>query len=273
VPSQGYTAKEVASLLDLSVAQVRSFVSGGILSPAHSDGELRFSFQDVVLLRAAKELRHAKIPSRRIQRALHKLRGQLPAGRPLTGVAIGAEGNRIVVRDGGAKWNPESGQALFDFRVADLLRELDARRTIAPLRDPQKDVVDWFERACRIEADDPKAAIEIYRRVLALDIEHADSHINLGRLLHESGRVPEALAHYRWALAARPKDVTATFNLGVALGDLGRTGEAIDAYQATIALDPRHADSHYNLARLYEKLGRSRAAEIHLRAYEKLTEP
>src|SRR2546426_5976315 len=60
----GYTTKEVARLLGLSPAQIRSYTRAAFLSPARAAGgrgELRFSFQDLVLLRAAKGLMAARI--------------------------------------------------------------------------------------------------------------------------------------------------------------------------------------------------------------------
>jgi len=266
VETTGYSAREVAGLLGLSVAQVRSYVRRGLLTPTREQRQLRFSFQDVVLLRAAKGLKSARIASARIQRALRMLRAQLPEGRPLTAVAIAADGNRIVVRDGGTRWNPESGQALFDFSVRELLAQ------VAPLRDLPVEASDWFARGCaREDGGDAAGAKEAYRRALALDVEHADAHINLGRLLHEAGRVEDARAHYEWALAARSGDKTAQFNLGVALEDLRRRDEAILAYRAVLKLDRRHADAHYNLARLLEQAGQIEAAARHLIAYRVLT--
>ena len=57
---------------------------------------------------------------RRVRKALRRLRQQLPEGRPLAGVRIAMEGSRIVVADGSRRWQPDSGQILFDFGVADL---------------------------------------------------------------------------------------------------------------------------------------------------------
>src|SRR5262249_61683870 len=107
-------------MLDLSPAQVRSYVRSGFLAPARgSRGEMRFSFQDLVLLRTAKGLLAAHVPTRRVRRALIRLREQLPEGRPLSGVHITAEQGRAVVRDGAAAWQAAPGQELFDFDVAD----------------------------------------------------------------------------------------------------------------------------------------------------------
>ncbi len=278
----GYSAAEVAKLIGVSVRQVESYLRAGFLSPARdADGEPRFSFQDVVLLRTAKGLVGARIAPARVKRALARLKQQLPAGRPLTGVAIAAEGNRIVVRDGGARFDPESGQVLFDFRVADLAEAagLDGGRAIAALesRRPRKDEAagaaeDWYQIGCRREdEDDADGAVASYRRAIEADPAHADAHINLGRLLHERGDAAAALLCYERALELKPEDALAAFNLGVALEDAGRLDDAASAYRRALATDPRSADAHYNLAGIYERLGDRAAAIRHLRAYKKLT--
>src|SRR5512132_1452952 len=116
-----YTVREVAAMLGLKPSQVRAYAAKGFLEPERGTrGELRFGFRDLIILRTAGELSAAHIPQRKVRRALERLREQLPAGRALTGVRITAEGDRVIVRDGEAVWNPESGQSLFDFAVAEL---------------------------------------------------------------------------------------------------------------------------------------------------------
>src|SRR5207249_6056085 len=81
---KGYTSRDVARLLRLTVAQVRDFARDGFLTPGRGPrGELLFSFQDLVILRTAKGLVAARIPTRRIRRALRRLRTELPRGRSL----------------------------------------------------------------------------------------------------------------------------------------------------------------------------------------------
>lgn len=278
-----YSTEDVAKLLGVTVRQVESYVRAGALEPAcDGDGEPRFSFQDVVLLRTAKGLVGARIAPARVKRALARLKRQLPEGRPLTGVAIAAEGNRIVVRDGDARWNPESGQVLFDFRVAELAAGLDDARAVAELkprarkddvrRTPAELAGDWYQVGCaREDEDDADGAVAAYRQALESDPAYVDAHINLGRLLHERRETAAALEHYQRALALRPDDALAAFNLGVALEDAGRSDEALAAYRSAVAADPRAADAHYNLAGLYERLGDRASAIRHLRAYQKLT--
>jgi len=275
--------EDVAKLIGVSVRQVNSYVRDGFLEPAvGDDGQPRFSFQDVVLLRTAAGLTAARIAPARVKRALARLKQQLPAGRPLTGVAIAAEGNRIIVRDGGARWNPESGQVLFDFRVAELAKGAaaldDGIAELKPKTPPAAATIEvaagdeWYQIGCgREDEGDSDGAIAAYRRAIENDAAHADAYINLGRLLHERGDTPAALQAYETALQLRPGDALAAFNLGVALEDAGRLDDAANAYRRAIDADPRAADAHYNLAGVFERLGDRAAALRHLRTYKKLT--
>ncbi|MBI3932537.1 MAG: tetratricopeptide repeat protein [Acidobacteria bacterium] len=272
--SGGLTVRDAAKLLGLTTALVRAYVRAGFLEPTRGPrGEHRFSLQDLVLLRTAKEI-SAHVPARRVRRALARLRAQLPSGRPLTGVRITAVGEDVVVRDGSAAWEPESGQGVLDFDVAELADKVAplVRRAAAAARDAEDDLTaeEWFQVAFDLEPHEPDQARDAYRRALELDPDHVDAHVNLGRLLHEAGHAEAAATHYRAALTLRPKDATAAFNLGVALEDLGRTSAAAAAYERALAADASSADAHFNLARLLERAGRKAAAIRHLEAYRRL---
>lgn len=272
---KSYTTSDVARLLGLSVGRVRSLARAGVLSPDRGPrGALRFSFQDLVLLRTARALSEARLPTRRIQRALRRLVDQLPRGRSLSELRITAEGDRVVVRDEQTAWQPDSGQLLLDFTVAELATRAApvARRLARDARRAEEDLSAnrWFALGLDLEAAAPDDARDAYRRALELDPRHVDARLNLGRLLQESGRVAEAEAHYRAVLEGEGPTPTAAYNLGTALEDQGRTAEAITAYRAAIAVDARFADAHFNLARLYERTGRRAAAIRHFRAYRDL---
>jgi tetratricopeptide (TPR) repeat protein len=273
----GYTTEEVARLLGLSPAQIRSYTRAGFLSPARgARGDLRFTFQDLVLLRAAKGLMAARIPAAQVRRSLRRLKQQLPRGRALSELRITAEGHRVVARDGAVAWNPESGQLVLDFDVARLAQRAAplARRQAAAAREVEDDfdADDWFELGLELEVSAPEEARDAYRRALELDPHHADARVNLGRLLVESDRAEEAETHFRAVVADHPDHATAWFNLGIALEDRRRPNDAVKAYERAIAADRRLADAYFNLARLYEQAGKRAAALRNLSKYRLLTE-
>jgi tetratricopeptide (TPR) repeat protein len=309
--SSGFSVQEITRMLGLSPAELRAYVKAGLLCPQRGqEGELRFSFQDLLLLRTAKGLVTERLPPRRVREALRQLRRRLPSGRPLTGVQLAADGRHVVVREGDSTWRADSGQVLLGFAtpapaagagaragatsgagadaaagpepiplvpIAELRRASAAAPAVEP-RAPRSEKTgaepalgDLFQLGCELEATAPEAARAAYARVLARDPGYADAHVNLGRLLHEANELALAEEHYRAALAARPGDPTALYNLGVVLEDYGASEPAVEMYEAAVAADPLNADAHYNAARLCELAGRYEAAVRHLKEYRKLT--
>lgn len=264
-------------MLGLSAGQIRAWAARGFLTPERDDdGDLRFGFQDLVILRTAGELTAAHIPTRKIRRVLESVREQLPEGRSIAGVRIAADGERVVVRDGTAVWNPESGQSLFDFSVDEIAEKTKpiALAAVREAKAKQEDDLDadaWFELAVDLELSDPSEARAAYEKAIALDPSHVDAHVNLGRLLHDEGALEGAEEHYRAALKIDSDHPVAAFNLGVALDDLGRLSDAADAYRRALELDPDNADAHYNLAGILERSGDKAGAVRHLTRYRALT--
>jgi tetratricopeptide (TPR) repeat protein len=270
----GYRSSDVARMLRIPAEEVRRLARAGFVSPMRGGrNELRFSFQDLVLLRAAAGLIRAEVPASRVRRALRQLRSQLPEGRPLTGVRVAADGHRVVVQDGGARWHPETGQALLDFGVDDLARKVaPIVRAAARARAPAPlDAEAWYRWGADLEDAAPEEARDAYRRALMHDPGHAGAHLNLGRLLHERGEPHQAEFHYRCALASPQHRALAAFNLGVALEDQDLPDEALLAYARAIEADGSLADAHFNASRLLERIGRKADALRHLAEYRRLS--
>jgi tetratricopeptide (TPR) repeat protein len=265
-----YGVHDVERLLHLPRSTIRSLIKAGFVSPAR--GPRRswlFSFQDLIVLRTAQALTTAKISPKRITRSLKELRRHLPDAMPLSGLAISAVGDRVVVKEGGGRWQADSGQYLlaFDGDPADgALSVIERRESALPASGE-----DWFDRGLAMEGTGPAAAEEAYRQAIDADPAHLSAHLNLGRLLHEAGRLAEAEDVYRTAIGACGSDSLLLFNLGVLLEDRGRKSEALEAYERALHRDPRLADCHYNLALLCEELDRPKQAIRHMAQYRKLS--
>ncbi len=264
-----YGVREVEKMLRLPRSTIRALISAGFVSPARGPRKtLKFSFQDMIVLRTAQALAEAKVPAKRITQSLKALRKQLPETMPLSGLAIGAVGARVVVRDGTGQRQADSGQYLLAFEGDPLSGSLSViERKTSPAFAGGKDL---FEQALALESEDVEASIKAYRQVIAEASDRLDARVNLGRLLHEAGRLPEAEKTYRDALATCGSDALLCYNLGVLLDDMDRKSEAVLAYQAALREDATFADCHYNLALLCRELNKPQEAIRHMSQYRRL---
>jgi tetratricopeptide (TPR) repeat protein len=261
----------VERVLQLSPAVTRGLIRAGFVNPARGPRrEYRFSFQDLIVLRTARALLQAKVPPKRVRRSLESLRRELPDSLPLSGLAISAVGEHVVVRDGDARWQAESGQYVLglDVTLENGVLHVVEHRDPAPV--VLTAVPDWFTRALALESSDPDGALNAYRQAVESEPDNSAAWTNWGRLLHESGRTQEAADVYQRALRSAGPDSLLLFNHGVLLEDLGDAGAALQAYQGALEEDPDFADCHYNLARLYESMGKPQQAIRHLGQYRRL---
>jgi tetratricopeptide (TPR) repeat protein len=173
----------------------------------------------------------------------------------------------------------------------------------------------FFERAIQLRPDWPlahfnlgnvqmltgqrDAAIDSYRRSIALGIQLRDAFSNLGALLMSRGEIDQAIAVFRagtdrfagdaaiWldlsgalirhnnpqqgaaaaqrAVELAPQQPTGYCNLASALGKLEQFDDAIAAYQRALQLGPERAEVHFDLATALECKGNNAAAETHHR--------
>ncbi|MCZ6503508.1 MAG: MerR family transcriptional regulator, partial [Gammaproteobacteria bacterium] len=173
---KGYSTRDIAELLELPQETIREIARSGILDPDRTPGQhYRFSFQDIIILRTAKELLDAGVGKSRINKTLFQLKIQLPSNRALSSLRISGDAGDVVIREDDRVYNPESGQIHFEFTVADLAG------TVAPLaRQAAEDAEastqlssdDWFDLGIDLEAVSPEDAPAAYLRALELDPYH-----------------------------------------------------------------------------------------------------
>lgn len=267
---QVFTLRDIERTLHLSRNTVRSLIESGYVAPARGKrGQFEFSFRDLVALRAARSLLQASVSPRRITRALKELRRNLPESAPLSGLRVCASGSEVIVRDDSRPWQTTAGQYLFEFEVQ--VNDNAVHIIERPLADRTTEAEEHFTHALQLDETDAKAALAAYQRCMEADPDHLGARINCGRLLHEAERLAEAEALYRAGMSAAEADPTLLFNLGVLLEDSGRDPEAVEVYQRVVEIDPDFADAHYNLALLFQRLEVPRAAIRHLNWYRRLT--
>lgn len=257
-------------MLGLSRAVVTGLIDAGFVEPTRGPrNAFRFSFQDLMVLRTAHALKRAGVPSRRIFRALARLKAGLPNELPLSGLRITAVGADVAVRDRTGQWHAETGQLLMDFEVA----RVGGAVAFIPAAVPataEAPATDWFRQGEAFEGINRGAAEQAYRKAIAAEPARVQPYLNLGVLLCEADRCADAVTLYEQAHAQAIADPTLEFNHGVALERLGRLPEATEAYVRALSLDGGFADAHYNLAVICEKTGDARGAVRHFSAYRRL---
>jgi DNA-binding transcriptional MerR regulator len=266
-----------ARIVGVPPARLRQCARAGLVTPRHDrHGRLRFGFVDLVLLRTMRGLLDRGVPIRQIGRVLASLRRQI-GDRPLTQLRVFADGARVVAWDGSTRWQPESGQFLFNFDAGDVVRKagnvarLPEPETPKAQQLPRLTADEWADLAVELEPNSPLEARAAYHHALDIDPGHLIARINLGRLLHAEGNLAGAESHYREAVRHEPSSGLSWFNLGVLLEDTRRAEEALSCYETAVRVEAHFADAHYNLALLYEKVGRSREAVRHFSIYRRLS--
>ncbi|SAK86723.1 TPR repeat-containing protein [Caballeronia glebae] len=261
-------------MLGVSRGVVDGLIELGVVTPTRGPrNALRFSFQDVVLLRTALQLRTTKATPRKLREALARLKRDLPDELPLSGIRIAAEGDAIVVKTGPTRWDAVTGQMLLDFEVAEVAGDvvlLDATPAHKGLATAQAQ--ERYELAEKLVRTEPDVAERNYRRAIELSPEpFYAAYVDLGALrCEQEHQCGEALRVFDEALKHFPGDAILHFNRAVALDTMGRFDEAKQSYEQCLALDPEYADAHHNLAILLDKRGDRRGLIRHLSAYRRL---
>jgi len=125
-----YRSRDIAQLLGISRRQLQYWAQTGLLHPSRQTrgGHYRYSFQDLVALKAAKRLIDAGVSVQRIRKSISALQQMLPTvRRPLAELVLVATGDLVLVFHEGAAFEAISGQE-WVLEVAEFQREVRAWR-------------------------------------------------------------------------------------------------------------------------------------------------
>ncbi len=100
-----------------------------------------------------------------------------------------------------------------------------------------------------------EAGLDEYRAAQHYSGDLPGPHLNLGRLLEDTGKLAEAVIEYQRALEIDPWFTQAAFNLTALLNRLGRNPEALKILRDSIERFPEEGELHYSLGLLLAELG------------------
>jgi Flp pilus assembly protein TadD len=106
------------------------------------------------------------------------------------------------------------------------------------------------------KAGDRSIAADALARAVELDPENLKAKLNLGRVLLEEGRAPDALAYLESAVGMAPESAEAYRVLGNVRSELGQIEPAVMAYHHALVLDAEDAWTMNNLGLLLVRQGR-----------------
>jgi DNA-binding transcriptional MerR regulator len=266
-----FTPREVAKLLAVPQTRLRSLDRAKIVSPSGQRGRHRaYTFQDLIALRATRELLKHRVRLRDVARAIGALRATLPrVTRPLQELRIVGDGRRVVVRSDAGSFEPLTGQMVLDFDVQslkeDIVRVLRPETSAARART----AYDLYVEASTLD-EDPLTydqAEDLYGQAIRLDPSLAIAYTNLGNIRFRRGDEAGAEVLYKRAIDMAPRQPEAHYNLGYLMLERGEARGSTSHFERALEGDPRFADAHFNLAMAWEQVGERARARPHWKKY------
>lgn len=266
-----FTMTEVSKLLGLSTGRLRALDKNRVVSPSgRRRGHRAYTFQDLIALRAARDLLAKRVRLREVARAIEGIRAALPrVTRPLAELSIASDGQRVVVKHTTGVFEPTTGQMVLDFEVKSLRDEVVRVLRPSAGRARARSAYDLYVRASQLD-EDPTTMDEaeaLYRRAVEIDPWLAIAYTNLGNICFRRDQEPEAEKLYKKALGIDPAQPEAQYNLGYVMLERGEAAVAIDFFRGALSSDPRFADAYFNLAMAYEQTGQVELAKPCWRKY------
>jgi MerR HTH family regulatory protein/Est1 DNA/RNA binding domain len=262
---QTFSTRAAARILAVSPDRIRYWVKRRLVKPAWKRGQrYRFGFNDLIVMRMAKELLPSRSHLEPFRRCFAKVRGFYEPGRPVTSFRLQNDDGRILVRDGEVVFEADSGQLMLRFEAPPPAGTVEDR--FGPAR-----VRERFDEAKRLAESDPLRALMLYSDLLGREPRNFELHMRMAALLEREGDLTSATRHLLGAAVVAPANAEVHLKLGMLYRRREEENNAIQSFLRAVECDPLALEAHRNLAELYERVGRKRDALRHMSTVHRLS--
>ena len=141
---QAYSSKQVIAITGVTHRQLAYWRKTGLIVPSHHTrgGHARYSFTDIIAIKAAKQLIDAGVSVQRLRKSISALTRLLPElNTPLTELSLVATGDVVLIFHQGTAFEALTGQEWI-LPIAQLQRNID--KQIHSIRDDSDKQTDLF---------------------------------------------------------------------------------------------------------------------------------
>ncbi len=135
-------------------------------------------------------------------------------------------------------------------------------RAVETTRAPVASQLGWrlaWAKTLALSGDRTSACAQL-ERILRIEPDHIAARFDLGVVLMQLDRVPEAIAALETVVTAEPAHAQALNNLGVLRHALSDHDRAQDHYERCLSVEPNYVEARYNLGTLLQERGELEAA-------------
>lgn len=286
-----YSIRDVSRILAVQESRLRYWTQTGFVGPTvRKGGRFYYTFNDLIAVKAAKDLLATGMPLQRVRKNVEALRRALPDDtHPAAKLRVCCDGETIVALADDVAFQPITGQVVMAFSLPSFGEHVTATLAMPRAAAPEPVAVPTaiedspteanrgsaayrhFVEACVAEdRGDGTTAEHLFRLAIELEPRMAAALTNLGNLVYRQGELHEARRLYERALEHDPAQPEARYNLANLLEDLGDTELAISEMRRVCAAAPEFADAHYNLGIMLAQVGGTTQARQHLERYLEL---
>ena len=105
-----------------------------------------------------------------------------------------------------------------------------------------------------------RVAEKLYKEILKINPNHANTYNNLGSVLKKLGESRKAISYFQKTIQINPNHADAHYNLGIVFKDTEEYQKAINCYERAIQINPNLADAYNNLGNTLKELGKIESA-------------